>query len=54
MAYRRSFVRTLGPSIRSSGVIGVLLGETPAAGSSAGDPACTKGGSAVVIISIVI
>jgi hypothetical protein len=53
MAYRRNFVRTLGHSISSSGVIGVLLGENPAAESFAGNPACTEGGSAVVIISMV-
>ena len=39
MEYRRNFVRTLGPSIRSSGVIDVLLGETSVVGSfAAGDP----------------
>lgn len=54
MAYRRSFVRILGLSIRSSGVIGALLGETPVAGSSTSNSACTKGGSVAVIISMVI
>lgn len=50
------FVRILGPSTRSRGVNGVLLGarEIPVAGSSEGNPSCTKGGLSIVIISIVI
>lgn len=54
MEYRRNFVRSLEQFVRSSGVIGVLPEETPVAGRSADNPSCTKGGSAVVVISIVI
>ena len=54
MAYRRSLVRTLGLSMRSSGSIGMSLGESSVADSSGGDPVCTRGGSASVMISMVI